>query len=382
VQTFESRAGCSREAAPLRVAYVINSLEGGGAAGPVPEVVRVLRGQGCTVRVLALSRRDGRAAAAFDAAGLDWRVAEAGAGQHLRAAGWLIAELKAFAPDLIWTSLTQATVLGQLAGAVLRRPVVSWQHNAFLKPGNLALLRALRSRAALWVADSAAVAELTRRRLGLAPQAVMVWPLFQAAPAPEAKPWRPGEVFRFGALGRLHRNKGFDLLIAAATRLERARDLPAFTVEVAGEGAERPALEALIRDLGATRVRLVGFHREPQRFLAELHAYVQPSRAEGLCIAAHEAMLAGLPVVGARVGEMPRTIEAAGAGEVVAPEDADALAEAMGRLLADPAAAYAAGQRAAAEVARRYSPQQFEAAGAAVVTRIRRDVVPAGTAPP
>jgi glycosyltransferase involved in cell wall biosynthesis len=360
--------------AALRIAYVINSLEGGGAAQPVPEVVRVLTGQGCTVRVLALSRRNGLAAPLLDAAGVDWRVSPAGPKRHLRIAAWLLGALKAFKPDVIWTSLTQATVMGELAGAAMRVPVVSWQHNAFLKPGNLRLLKALRRLSVLWVADSRSVAELTRTRLGLKDREVMVWPLFQARPTPQAQPWRPGEVFRFGSLGRLHPNKGYDVLVEAASRLEASRrpGWPDFVVEIAGEGAERPALEARIAELGLRSVRLAGFQTDPAGFLAGLHAYLQPSRAEGLCIAAHEAMLAGLPAVVGEVGEMPRTVRAAEAGTVVTPGDARGLAEAMGRLLDDPAAAHQAGLRAAAEVARRYSPERFETAGADAVRRLRK----------
>jgi glycosyltransferase involved in cell wall biosynthesis len=361
----------------MRVAYVINSLEGGGAAAPVPEVVRVLREQGCVVRVFALSRRNGLAARALDAAGVDWTVSPAGARQHVRAAAWLLPQLRAFRPDVIWTSLTQATLIGQLAGALLRRSVVSWQHNAFLKPINLALLRSLRGLASLWVADSEGVAELTRRRLKLADEAVLVWPLFQATPAPQAAAWAPGEVFRFGTLGRLHPNKGYDVLVEAAALLEGMRrpHWPPFTVEIAGEGAEHAHLAALVRRLGVRSVALIGFQPHPARFLAGLHAYVQPSRAEGLCIAAHEALLAGLPVIAARVGEMPRTVLAADAGAVVEPEDAAGLALAMARLIDDPAAAHVAGRRGAAYVARRYSAEQFERAGAAVVRRLRHGVL-------
>ena len=94
--------------------------------------------------MLALSRRDGRAAAALDAAGIDWRVAPAGKGQHLRAALWLLQQVRSHRPALIWTSLTQATLLGQLAGVLIKTPVVSWQHNAVLKPANLRLLRLMR----------------------------------------------------------------------------------------------------------------------------------------------------------------------------------------------------------------------------------------------
>src|SRR5690242_405925 len=114
----------------MRVAYVINSLEGGGAAAPVPAIVAVMAAQGADVRVLALSRRDGRAIPAFDAAGLSWAVSPADKGDHVRAAAWLLGELRQFRPACIWTSLTQATAMGQAAGVLLGIPVASWQHNA------------------------------------------------------------------------------------------------------------------------------------------------------------------------------------------------------------------------------------------------------------
>ena len=153
----------------LRIAYVINSLEGGGAAQPVPAITGLLCDRGATVRVLALSMRNGKARPALVAAGIDHRVGPGHKDQHARAFRWLIRELRGFQPDLIWTSLTQATVMGQIAGRLLSVPVVSWQHNAFLKPANLRLLRMTRSWSRLWVADSANVAALTRQRLGLDP---------------------------------------------------------------------------------------------------------------------------------------------------------------------------------------------------------------------
>lgn len=69
-----------------RVAYVINSLEGGGAALPVPAILDVLRGAGAQVRVLALTRRDGRALPAMQAAGLDVLIRDGGERDHLAAA--------------------------------------------------------------------------------------------------------------------------------------------------------------------------------------------------------------------------------------------------------------------------------------------------------
>ncbi len=118
----------------MKIAYVINSMEGGGAALPIPAVAGVLRRCGADVRVLALTRRDGRAAQPIEESGLELRIREGGEKDHLAALRWLSCELIDFAPDIVWTSLTRAT-LGQVAAKRLRVPVVSWQHNAYLKPG-------------------------------------------------------------------------------------------------------------------------------------------------------------------------------------------------------------------------------------------------------
>lgn len=353
----------------MRIAYVVNSLEGGGAALPIPDVVRVMRAHGADVRVLALSRRDGRAAAVLDAAGVEHRASSAGPRAHLRAAAWLAAELRAWRPTLVWTSLTRATVLGQLAARALRLPVVSWQHNAFLKPANLRLLRLTRGLTRLWVADCDAVAALTAERLGVVAERVATWPLVVARPPPEPPPrLRAGETFRIGSLGRLHTNKGYDVLVAALARLApqlRAR----FEVAVGGEGAERAALEAAAGAAGVDTLRFAGFQPDPAAFLARCHGYVQPSRAEGLCIAAHQAMAAGLPVVVSAVGEMPVTVEPGVSGWVVPPADPDALARAIAELVADPEAAARMGAAARARAVARFGQAEFDAAGAQVMRR-------------
>ena len=357
----------------MKIAYVINSLEGGGAALPVPAVTGMLRETGAEVRLFALSRRDGRALPAIDAAGLPWTVHPGAKGEHLRAALWLDRQLRAFGPDLIWTSLTQATIIGQLIGFRRRVPVVSWQHNAFLKPANRRLLRLTRKLSTLWLADSESVAALSADRLGIPAERLLVWPLFQADPAaPQGPAWQPGQVFRLGSLGRLHPNKGYDVLIDAL-RILRAEGFtpPApFAIEIAGEGAERSALESAVAAKAPGQVRLVGFAVQPRQFLATLHAYLQPSRAEGLCIAAHEAMQAGLPALVSRTGEMPGSVQDGVTGRIVLPGDPVSLAGALRATLAEPGSAKAMGDRARARILDRYSAQRFRTAGEAVLARL------------
>lgn len=353
----------------MRIAYVINSVEGGGAALPLPAIVDVLQRGGADVRVLALTRRNGRALAPMVAAGLDVLVRDGGDTDHRAAFAWLDREILAMRPTHIWTSLTRATLLGQLVGWRRRVPVVSWQHNAYLKPANARLLRMTQRLSKLWIGDSEVVTRLTAERLGVSGDRLIRWSIFRADPdAPVAAPWRPGEPVRIGTLGRLHPAKGYDVLIDALARLGPLS--VAFEVSIAGDGALRASLEAQARQAGVTTLRLTGYV-DPAHYLPTLHLYVQPSRREGFGIAAHEAMLAGLPVLASAVGQLPHSIRVGETGALVPPGDADALAQALRDLLAAPERLSEMGAASRAAALDRFGPVPFEAAGRAILTRMR-----------
>jgi len=356
----------------MRIAYVINSVEGGGAAFPVPAVAQLLQSHGASVEVFALTRRDGRAIPPMEAAGLWVHVRDGGEKDHVQALAWLSRQIAAYRPDLLWTSLTRATLLGQAVGRRYATPVVSWQHAAYLKPANKLLLRATQAASRLWVADSRCVAALTEQRLRVPAERLATWPLFAADPeAPQAKPWRPGETLKVGTLGRLHPVKGHDVLIEALARLQAAgARLPPFEVRIAGDGAERPTLEAAIAAAGLANVTLTGFEGDPRGFLADLHLYVQPSRSEGLCIAAHEAMQAGLPALVSAVGELPYSVRELETGMIVPPGDPQALSRALGWLLSHPDRLAGMGAAARAAVIDAFGPAAFARAGAEVMARL------------
>ena len=356
-----------------RIAYVINSVEGGGAALPVPHVTQILRQAGAEVKVFALTRRDGRALPPMIDAGLEPEVRDGGERDHLAATLWLTRELRDWGATHLWTSLSRATILGLLIGPLLDLPVISWQHAAFLKPWNRRLMRLLQSRAALWVADSRSVAELTADRLKVPAHRLATWPIYFADPQmPQARPWHPGEPLRLGSLGRLHPVKGYDVLIAALARLQAMGFVPPVPVEVmiGGEGEQRGQLAAMAERAQLDGLHLPGYTAEPRRFLADLHLYLQPSRSEGFCIAAHEALTAGLPVIASAVGELSHSIVPGRTGWLVSPGDVDALAIALRSALSSPASLAAVGKAARMDMFERFSQAHFEAAGRAIWKRI------------
>ena len=100
----------------MRIAYVINSMEGGGAQTPLPKIVAALAKAGARVRVLALTRRNGHAIERLQAAGIDPLVREGGESDQFAAYRWICEQAREWGADAIWTSLTRATLLGQIAG--------------------------------------------------------------------------------------------------------------------------------------------------------------------------------------------------------------------------------------------------------------------------
>jgi glycosyltransferase involved in cell wall biosynthesis len=343
----------------MRIAYAINSLEGGGAALPVPAVADVLKRAGAEVAVFALTSRDLRALPAMRAAGLEVHVRDGGERDHAAALAWLDTETRNWGATHLWTSLTRATLLGQMVGQRRGLPVVSWQHAAYLKPWNRRLLRWRQKHSAIWVADSEKVLRLTHERLGVPLDRLVLWPIFRADPqAPRAVPWKEGPV-RIGSLGRLHPVKGYDVLADAAAKLSGD-----FEIIVGGEGGQRAALEG--------RIGLAGYVERPRDFLAGLHLYVQPSRSEGLCVAAHEAMQAGLPVIASMVGELEHSVLPGETGWLVSPGDADALAAALSEAIAAPELLAAMGAAGRERLFARFGPERFEAIGRSIVEKLRR----------
>jgi glycosyltransferase involved in cell wall biosynthesis len=357
----------------MKIAYIINSVEGGGAAFPVPSIAKALRDCGADIEVFALTRRDGRALPAMIASGLDPTVRDGGETDHLRALAWLDRTVARFQPDIIWTSLTRATLLGQLVGARRRIPVVSWQHKEFLRPANRRLLRTMRRLSALWVADSSSVAAFTMKELHVPPAKLVTWPIFAGdASAPRSKPWQPGEVLRIASLGRLHEHKGYDVLIAALARLRSdGVPLPPFEITIAGSGSDHEQLLAMATKAGLTNLIFIGFVEDTRSFLANQHLYIQPSRSEGFCVAAHEAMQAGLPVLASRVGEMAHSILPGVTGALVPPGDPEALASALADCLANPADLYAMGVAGRERLFAKFGASQFRETAAEIYDRLQ-----------
>lgn len=140
----------------------------------------------------------------------------------------------------------------------------------------------------------------------------------------------PARVPLVLAVGRLHRNKAFDVLFEALARMSDAY------LWLAGDGPERPALEAQAERLGIKpRVRFLGWRDDTPALYAAADLFVCPSRHEPLGNVIIEAWAHGVPVI-ATDSPGPGTLITQGATGVLVPvDDSAAMAGAMKRLLED-----------------------------------------------
>jgi glycosyltransferase involved in cell wall biosynthesis len=151
------------------------------------------------------------------------------------------------------------------------------------------------------------------------------------------RPRAPSPTIDLLAVGSVVPRKGYDVLVSALAQIP---DL-AWRLTIAGDrhrDTETAAqLDAQIAQLGlGARITFAGAVA-PER-LMQLYAaadlFVLPSRFEGYGMAYAEAIAHGVPVVGTRAGAVPDTVPA-GAGVLVPPDDVDALAGVLRRLIED-----------------------------------------------
>lgn len=155
-------------------------------------------------------------------------------------------------------------------------------------------------------------------------------------------------------VARMDGLKGHDTLVRALAALRDSGR--AATLLVAGDGAERPKIEALAQELhlGPERLRFLGFRTDVPDLLAASDFFLLPSVTEGLPLSLLEAMTHGLPGLATPVGGIPEVIRDGEHGFLVPVHGHAELAAAMARLVDDPTLL-----RTLGECARRRAAEEF-----------------------
>lgn len=137
-----------------------------------------------------------------------------------------------------------------------------------------------------------------------------------------------------GTIGRLSRQKGFDILLDAMPRF--LAHYPTATLVIIGDGSLRPALEEQARRLGvAASVHFLGPRKDIEQILPGLDLFVSSSRWEGLPTVLLESVAARVPVVATAVSGTVEVVQPGVNGLLVPPEDTAALGEALTRAIAE-----------------------------------------------
>ncbi|PIW30317.1 MAG: glycosyl transferase [Rhodospirillales bacterium CG15_BIG_FIL_POST_REV_8_21_14_020_66_15] len=152
----------------------------------------------------------------------------------------------------------------------------------------------------------------------------------RAEPVSRRSLYTPDNAALILALGRLHENKGFDVLLRAMARV------PNTYLWLAGEGPLRESLEKQAEDLGIKpRVRFLGWREDTPALFAACDLFVCPSRHEPLGNVVLEAWAQGVPVIAADSMGPGTLIDHMDSGVLVPVDDADALARAVRGVIGD-----------------------------------------------
>jgi glycosyltransferase involved in cell wall biosynthesis len=328
------------ETSPTRIAFCITDLDAGGAERALVQIVTRLDRRRWEPHVFCLDA-GGVLAADLRAAGIDVICLGARRRRDVLVVWPLYRHLAALRPAILQTFLFHANIIGRLAGAAARVPVIVSGIRVAEK----------RSRARLWldrvtdrlvtrhVCVSRDVADFSTVRGGLPSAKIRV--IANGVDFERYANAAPADLTQFGVpqgsrvllfVGRLDPQKGpLQLLEAAAELFTEHSDLQLVMV---GDGPLATELRAwtVVRAL-ESRIHLVGWQADVAGLMRAADVFVLPSLWEGLPNVVLEAMAAGTPVVATDVEGVRDLLIEGDSGTIVPRNGEFPLAQAIGHVL-------------------------------------------------
>lgn len=249
-------------------------------------------------------------------------------------------------------------VVARAAGRLTGAHVLSHMHieNAFRENRGRRAQIALDNVTARLCFAIVAVSDATKRALATQgyPRDRMITVHNGIDAAAPADPVRLAEGPVVLQVARLAEVKGQRRLVGALSRLDATAVLVGRDLEQGGAYERELRREA--ERLGVSdRVVFAGYRDDVPALLAGCEVFCLPSRVEGMPLVVLEAMAQAKPVVATAVGGTPEIVVDGETGLLVPPDDVDALAAALARLLADPELARRIGAAGRARVERDFS---------------------------
>ena len=351
----------------MRVVMLVDSLRIGGAQKLVTRFVSAVSGQ--NIESTVISFRENAADANLDSirsAGTGMMTFQSHSLLDLGRLIRLIHYLRSEKFDLIHTHLSYANILGCLAGYYAGIPVIATLHSTGRdtrrKSGLITRLEEviLRYFARRIIAVGYTVAAAYRARLGsrtvdVIPNGVPV-PIHLSPQARQSlRREMAGDENRVViiSVGRFVEAKGYEDMIEAFASLHH-RDPRPFLV-IAGVGRLFDKIKRKISELQLEdSVNCLGERSDIAQLLAASDIYASSSHREGLPVALLEAMMAGLPIVGTSVGDIPKVVTPE-IGIIVPPHEPACLADALSDLVSAPEKARVMGNAARVRAMQEYS---------------------------
>ena len=254
--------------------------------------------------------------------------------------------------DVLHVHMTAAEVAATLATTLVpgAAPVVATRHFARTRgsgPARPVTAAVARHR----VTAQIAISEYVARHVDGASTVVPV-----GVPDQPDAPGAPERERVVLVLQRLEAEKRTDLALrafAASGLADRG-----WRLDVVGDGALRPRLEAQAVDAGLARsVRFLGRRDDVESIMRRSAVLLAPCAVEGLGLSVLEAMASGLPVVAAAAGGHLETLRGLDPLALHTPDDADAAAHQLATLAADPERRTRYGEAAQRAQRARFTPR-------------------------
>ena len=338
---------------PVRIVFCITELDPGGAERALTQLVLNLNRDEWDPHVISLGR-SGYFATILQSAGIPVVCLNAkNAFSAVRVLFRLTRELRRLRPAVVQTFLFHANLIGRLAARMAGvKVVVSGIRVAERRNQWHGRLDRWTNRLVTTnVCVSQGVADFSSRVVGLDPGKLIVIP--NSVTSEDFENVTPADLSPFGippnsrvfiSVGRLDRQKGFDLLIDAVLLFRGLPDDVYFLI--IGDGPESERLQQQVQAARLEKhIRFGGRRRDVPRLLAAAMAFILPSRWEGMPNVVLEAMASGLPVIATQVEGISELVQHGVTGLIVAPETPLELHDAIEQILSQHEFARDAGRR-------------------------------------
>jgi glycosyltransferase involved in cell wall biosynthesis len=266
---------------------LVDSSGIGGIESHITNLTRALNAAGHITKIILLKRHNNNQwFEQLDSAELDWQALEGGFINLIKA-------IKSQRPNLIHTHGYKAGILGRIAAKICNIPVFSTFHAGERGAFPVSLYQTIDEWSS-FLGERIAVNNIIADKMPFKTQAIRNFILIKPHDTTTQKPLVVGFV------GRLSHEKGPDIFCKIAKSTN-----PSIPFHVFGDGPMREQLEAQHKE----RVTFHGVATNMSQVWPQIGLLLMPSRAEGLPMAALEALSHGIPILASNVGALPQIIK-------------------------------------------------------------------------